>query len=365
MARMGYDRAKVQTAAGKVRGRGLQVFRRPGRVRHSTMPPVLTCAFVAFGAACVLAACGSSVDLAAVQEYAEATAEASGSFSTIAADFQGSCLRRRGVVLLLPSVIGTQQLVDPQMLLAPGYSPEGTPQAAQTQPPVQSGYVDDTYCAYAQQISSEWDRHNKVLLAYVQELGAIAAVDVAPTLAPAPLSSALVKTGVIKSAAADAFSKLGADISGFVIAGEQRELISRLVKTTNPSIQEAVDALKSVDSVYSRSLESEFNSTEIAYADLLGQESRSISSGSGPDRFLLGNQILEQRAAEIATLREINSRRTATLAYASVLDGIAKTHAQLFEAANHGAKLSDYVTIFRTTVVPLYQDVHTLAQAVK
>ena len=315
---------------------------------------------------CAFVACETPVDLSAVQEYAKATEDASSSFKDIAEDFHASCLRRHDAYLLMPRNLGSRALRHAQIQLAPGYlSTNATPEPAPTPVPGPPGYVDDKTCAEAGGIDREWRAHNEIVLGYVRELGAIAKVDVVPSLVPDPLGTPLVSANIISSAQFEAFSQLATDISTMVVVGDQRALIAKLTKTTNQPLHDAVDALKLVDAAYAQELWFEYGQTEGGYEVLLDRELQARAKAAPAEQFLLSAEISEQRTTELVTLQNINEHREASIDYASVLDGIVQTHQDLLDASTKNASLADYVGIFKTNVLPLYRDVQSLKAAVK
>jgi hypothetical protein len=309
--------------------------------------------------AALATACAPNVDLDAVQKYAQATADAGASFAAVADDFGESCLRRRELTLQAADLPRT--IVE----LAPAVSIEPSPAAAPSPAPAPSpttgvDVVSDPTCARARAISAEWDKHNAIVLAYVQALGAIAKVDDQPTFAP--LGDALTGAKLMTTKQESAFAKLGPDIASIAIAGEQRRDIASAVDAVNPSLHVAIDALKEVDAAYAEVLNAEFNETFAFYNALIRSE-----VGSAPDRLSphVRDEIYLQRQRFNAALEAINTRRAATIAYASVLDGILKTHVALYDASQRGLRPADYVAIFQANVVPLYRDVESLKKVTK
>jgi hypothetical protein len=315
-----------------------------------------------------LAGCGAGVDLSAAQKFSQAATDAKSSFAAIAADFQGSCLRRRDVSLIQPGTFANGPLAaslkDPRLQEASGLEPTPVSTAFPSPPPVAPSYVDDVQCDHASDISNQWSHANDILLEYPEELGAIADVDAVPTPNLSPLGSALVSAGFMKEPEADAIGKLDQDIGSFVIEGEQRRQIHDLVVKVDPSIQVAIPALKSVSANYSFLLGREYTETVGSYAVLIGQEVQSVEATPKTPNFVLENQIEAQRAYELMLLQDINARQKAAVAYVGVLDDLAKTQKELMNASETPT-LKSYVTVFNKSVPALYGDVETLKKAAK
>lgn len=309
--------------------------------------------FTLLPASALLAACASHVDLQAVQKYAQATADASSSFSSVAEDFNASCLRRRELTLR------PRELPTTLIELAPAYtaSPLPTPQPA---PP--AGDFNDARCTGAKAVSEEWDKRNKIVLGYVQALGAIAKVDAKPAFAP--LGGALVDAKLISKDQDGAFAKLAEQLSSIVVAGDQRAAIARTVTEADPSLKVAIGALKTVDDDYGQLLNAEFNETFNFYNSLIRSE---LGPGPTPDSIppAVRNEIYSQRGLYNASLAAINDRRASTLGYAAVLDGILKTHEALLAAAQRNLGTEDFAAILNEDVLPLYNDVAALRKVTK
>lgn len=300
----------------------------------------------------VLVACAPNVDLQAVQQYATATADASSSFSSIAADFSASCLRRRELTLRPADL--------PYTLIEPAQAYTGAAPVPQTTS-TPLGTFNDVNCVNAAAVSEEWDKRNKIVLGYVQALGAIAGVNVQPTFAP--LGTALVNAKLITQVQDTAFTTLAQDLSGAIIAGAQREAIAKAVIEVEPSLQTAVSSLKLVDAAYENLLNAEFNETFNFYNSLIRSELPSPVPASLP--VMLRDRIYRQRQLYDTSLTDVNAHLTSTVGYANVLDGIAKTHSELYQAAQSKPTIQTYITILQKDVLPLYQDVEALRKVTK
>jgi hypothetical protein len=324
-----------------------------------------------------LAGCASTTDLQAVAKYGQTASAARESFADIAADFAGSCFRRRE--LTLPP----RELVTTQIGLAPAYPTEPpatapAAAAAASAAPVPTGSFRDPRCANAAAVSADWTADNDVVLGYVRKLGEIASLDAAPTFSP--LGDALVAPGMLSATQNSAFAALANDLSQQLVAGDQRRLIASTVRLVDPSFRVAVASLKQVDTFYGDMLDSEFNETFVYYHCLIASElaarppisaverpglpcpSEGIPATISP---ALRAQVLGQRRAFDEALAAINRRRTSTVAYAGVLDELEKTHETLYDATTRGATMGDYLGVLQTTVLPLEIDVRSLQAAVK
>jgi len=295
---------------------------------------------------CLFAACAPKIDLQAVQQYAQATADAGASFSTVAAGYYQSCLRIRELQLT-PNQM-------PQTLV-----PLGNAYSASTPQPTTAPNAN-VPCSDAQGVSLEWDKRNAIVLGYVHALGAIAGVDVQPTFTP--LGDALVNAKVVTKTEDSAFGALAAEISSIAISGEQREAIASEVTSINEPLKNAVAALKMVDDAYGQELNAEFNVTFAYYDKLIRSE---LPQNGGAPSPRLVDKIELQRQRYTAALTAINADRGMTIDYASVLDQIAKTHQELFDAAQSKPGLQVYISIIQKDVIPLYQDVESLRKATK
>lgn len=305
-------------------------------------------AFVILCAGSALSACAPNVDLQAVQKYAQTTADASDSFSSVAAGFYTSCLRIRELHLKPAEM--SQTLID----LAPAYTATSPLPGASPKPAAAA-------CNDARGISIEWDKRNKIVLGYVQALGSIANVDVRPTFAP--LGSALVNAQIITQTQDDAFANLAQQLSGAIILGEQRQALANTISAVNPSLKTAIAALKTVDDAYGQELNAEFNDTFGYYNSLIRSETMSkLGASLSPSQT---DRIARQRQRFDASLNAVNDRRTSTVGYAVVLDDIQTTHQHLFDAAQSRPTLQGYITIIQKDVMPLYQDVEALRKVVK
>jgi hypothetical protein len=311
----------------------------------------------------LLGACASSTDLQAVQTYARATADASTSFSSVAADFAQSCLRRREFTLRtidLPyTIVQLAPAYGAEAVSSPSPSPSPSPSAA---PSIGLGTLTDDRCSNAAEVSAEWGKHNTIILGYVQALGALAGVDVQPTFAPP--GNALVTAKLITQAQNAAFAKLTQQLTDIALAGRQRRSVRDTLEAVDPSLQTAIAALKNVDDAYGQLLNAEFNDTFNFYNGLIRSEIADSADPTQPQpqrRYA----IYAQRQTFNASLLAINDRRASTVMYARVLDGIASTHAQLLQHSRNGARLRDYASILDKNVVPLYQDVEALRKVTK
>jgi hypothetical protein len=235
-----------------------------------------------------------------------------------------------------------------------------------------------------------WDSSNKIVLGYVQALGAVASVDVRPTFAP--LTSALVSANVIPPADEAPLLNLADQLSGLIISGELRADIAQTVKVANPSMKKATDALQLFAQNYHTYLNSEFFDTQLYYQGLILSECKAfltqqrrgtardaairdcarVASASGKSPALsqaevlaLRDRIYLQRQRYIDRLSTINQNLAAGAAYAAAVQNIEKTHEDLFEATQRGAAARDYLAILQKDVMPLYQNVEDLRKATK
>ena len=292
-------------------------------------------------------ACAPTIDLQAVSQYAQTAADANTSFASVAADFYQGCLRRRELQLQPREL--PQTLID----LAPAYTAASPLPVASAMPGIP--------CGQERNISAEWDKRNRIVLGYIQAVGAIAGVDVRPTFAP--LGDALVSAKLISQTQDDAFTQLAQQIAATAIRGEQREAIATTVQRVNPSLKTAVNALKIVDDAYGQTLNAEYNLTFAYYNTLIRSElpkkAGTQLSPAGRDR------IGRQRERYAQALAAVNDRRASTVAYAAVLDDIQSTHEQFYDASQSRPSLQAYIAIVRADVLPLYQDVEALRQAIK
>jgi hypothetical protein len=320
--------------------------------------------------------CAPQYDLQAIQKYAQTTAEAQASFSTVASDYYTSCLRRRE--LKLPPKLWTFVLVQPLG------APTATPQ------PLPSSPSADPDCRLANRVSVAWDSSNKIVLGYVQALGAVASVDVRPTFAP--LTSALVSAKVLAPTDEAPLLSLADQLSGVIISGELRADIAQTVKVANPSMKRATDALQTFAQNYHTYLNSEFFDTQVYYQSLILSECKrfigSQRGGSAKDAEIrdcagveavssrsavrwreqllaLRDRIYLQRQRYLDRLSAINQNLAAEAAYAAAVQNIEKTHEDLFGATQRGAAARDYLGILQKDVMPLYQNVEDLKGTTK
>ena len=306
---------------------------------------------IIIGLAAGLAACGPA-DLAAVQKYAQVTADASSGFSAVAMDFGESCLRQREFT------IDTAVLPTTNVMLAPGFIPGPTP--APSVAPSPAGGFDDPQCTQARAVSDEWDKRNKVILGYVQALGAIAGVDARPTFAP--LGTALVGAKMLTTAQDTAFTHIAAVLTGAIVTGRERDAIGQTVTAVEPALPVAVDALKTVDAAYAQELNAEYNQTFVYYNAMIRSELPAPGATFAPG---MRDTIFLQRQRFSASLDAINKRRASTIAYAGTLDAIRATDERLYAQTHARARLADYVAVLNADLVPLYQSVGALQKATK
>jgi hypothetical protein len=310
-----------------------------------------------------VAACAPQVDLQAVQKYAQTTADASVSFSQVAAGYGQSCARLKE--LSLTPRQWTQTTIQPVTPFLFGPTPEPAPQSTTT-PAIAAMNVCDTGLAEA--VSSDWDKHNKVVLGYVQALGAVAGVDVQPSFGP--LGTALSQSSLINSTQATAFTDLATRITEAFVAGEQRQEIGQLVTSVNEPLKTSIAALKQVDGNYTGILTTEFIQTNTYYTELILSECgnarhpprKVVDCAKAPTSPMLRDEIHRQRARLITQLNAINGYLQAANDYSKVLTDMEKTHQHLYDASQRKLNMQDYVSVLRQDVLPLYQDVEELKE---
>ncbi len=325
-----------------------------------------------------LIGCAPQLDLQSVQKYAQATSDASVAFSSVAADYSAACDRL--VEMELPPRLWTTPLVFPTPL------PFGIPSAAPAQPEASVSSTVLTApdwqrasappsCVVGQGVSVDWDKQNRVVLGYIQSLGAIAGVDVQPTLPPS-LGNALVTGGILSQTQNSAASTLANQILAIVFTGEVQADLTKTVKEANAPLKDSIAALKVVNQSYGTLLSSEFDQTQLHYQRLIGNEcSGALHAKTKPpaiDDSLIACRelkvtsptlralVFQQRQQLNNYLTAVNQKLAASANYAKVLDDIQSTHEQLFTAATEKPSLKDYLAILQKDVVPLYQDVEAL-----
>lgn len=349
------------------------------RGRNNRLPAILgVLALVA------LAACAAPIDLSAVQTYASTTAQAGSSFAALAADFSASCERYNAAADYLinaatapqaPTLVGDMsvaQITDAASIetiaLQPGYDfipPAGAPPA-----PAPTGSAQGVTCADAVDVGTAWESSNADLLSYVQALGNLANVTAIPTPNPSPLASPLAKIGV-PAAAIQAGSSLLSTIAGFFNQQASQRDIRTFMAAVNPSMPGAVEALELADAYYSVELQDEFAEIQTQYAVFARTELANYAKVTGnsqtemDNRASIAHTILATKAVTVSALGLINNQRQASAAYGAAVAQILKTHEQLYDASQRGAKLTDYLSIVQTTGAPVVTDLISLAKAVK
>lgn len=298
--------------------------------------------------------CAKTVDLQAVEKFQKTTAAASASFQQIAGDYYNSCLRYRDY--RAETHLGTYPLTaipthDPIVAMpAPETSAQPEPivtsdPSAKKAPPKSSELLplalggDDRDCAVSKALSERWSLENKILIAYVQALGAVAGIGTAPSQPSfEALGAALKSAGAINS---DATAKAGGDLADAIVAAlirrqQERDVVG-LATDAKGSVDALTEGLESVALLYRIAVRDELAeldsnrivliSAEISRLNQLRQQA-GLSNGVAPDVELL-NDFSEAAIKKLATPLHLTNdeERARILAALRLRDRISRQRA--------------------------------------
>ena len=342
-------------------------------------------AFLLLGAVAALTACGPSVNLAAVQQYAAMAQQAQASFDAIAEDYDASCARQRELTIRLsdltwePVVLSSAGIVPtpaapiappapsqpatPPSSHKPAPAPTPTPSAtpffsaSQEQCVVAGGYTQYPLGA----VSKDWKLANDTLLTYIQAVGSIAKVTSAPTPAVVPLTGAAVAAGLLPSPQATAIANFASAIITYLQKREREADVAKFIQAVNledpgthtTPFGNAVQALAMADSAYSILIFNECTEISNLYKPALA----SLPNAPGPDQIKL-ERAHRMRLRWTADVAECSIHQQAASGYLSTLTKLSATNTTLLQQMT-GAKstksaLLDQISDLSDTVSSLH-----------
>lgn len=323
----------------------------------------------AFVAAAALAACGSSVDLAAAQQYAAMAQQAQASFDAIAEDYDASCERQRELNLQ-PEYLTWEPAVPaaPSAPPAPQPAPSTTPRPGAT-PFFGAGSQETCVVTtgYAQYplgaVSRDWKHANDTLLVYIQALGAVANLAAAPSPSVSPLTGAAVTAKLMTAPQAAQIEVFARDIISYLQKSERERDVRTFLEAVNtkrpPSgttdFADAVATLRTVGSSYRTLIANECIETSNLYVRALA--TLSAMRGSGKDALIVARAYRLRRAWS-TDLAACAAHQSAAAGYLKTLDGIAKANDALVAServpGTSPAALRDDISDLSDTVSSLY-----------
>lgn len=291
----------------------------------------------AFVGAAALAACGSSVDLAAAQQYAAMAQQAQASFDAIAEDYDASCERQRELNLqpeyltwepAVPSASSASPA--PQPALSPTPRPSATPffgAGSQETCVVTAGYAQYPLGA----VSRDWKHANDTLLVYIQALGAVANLAAAPSPSVSPLTGAAVTAKLMTAPQAAQVEVFARDIITYLQKSERERDVRVFLEQVNTTrlgtgttdFADAVSALRTVGGSYRILIANECIETSNLYVRALA--TLSATRGHGEDALVVA-RAYRMRRAWSTDLAACAAHQSAASGYLKTLDGIAKTN---------------------------------------
>jgi hypothetical protein len=367
-------------------------------------------------AAGLLASCAAPTDLSAISKYAATTAQSADTFAAVAADYGASCKRyisiSEGIVeTSSTSQVATFGTVKPNLRAflivdqpRPGYTlpPDVPPLPVTAAPASVLPSSESDPCMVANEVSSSWNQANGTVLDYVKALGNLAGVDAVPSPNPSPLVAGLSAAGV-SSAATQAVSSLISSIAAYFENQAREHAINSFLSTVNPNMQGAVGALETVDAAYTVRLIAEYTATRDDYnayvrialspgpselpkcqllhaatainmclASLSKAEQCQLRAPKSSAEACLAKlnetkyrRLLNTKGTVEAYLASVNEKLRASSDYGSAVEGVLKTHEQLYDSSQRNATFADYVKIIQTTGAPVVTDLLDLEKAVK